>query len=456
MPDLDAAGDFLYEVMSPLEDMMLLEAALIQLFIIFLLARVFAEIFIRMGMLGQIGEILAGILLANLMIGDWTLASGLMIEFDPHEPSVYHEIFEVIANLGVIFLLFFVGLETKMSDLRAVGRPSTAVAVLGAIIPFILGFMVIYVYEVHIVPHPDWFDHALFMSAAMVATCIGITARVLTELNVMETIESKIIIGAAVVDDIIAMMILAVVVAVAGAGAANGGLDIAELALTIALAVGFVLFILFFCAYCLPLLRYKHRCRLTEKGIVCDEREWSLRIEPFPLAIITCLGLSAVALTLGLAAIIGAFLAGMLFAEYAQKELVPKIKALNGFLVPFFFVYVGMRVELDGFAPLIPLTIVVIFLAIFGKYIAGIIGVMGTDRSLGFRSGEIVGAGMSPRGEVGIIIAAIGLTAGAISREMYSIVVFMSIFTAMIAPPWLARSFKRKYTQDVTEALDKR
>ncbi len=451
MSFMDNLGEILFDLTAPLLEMQLMGTVLFQLFIIFFLARLFAEIFIKFGMLGQVGEIVAGILIANLFIGDFTIAAGLDIAWDPDHPSVYHEIFEVIANLGVIFLLFAVGMETRICDLRAVGKTAAWVAILGVIFPFVLGFGLIFAYEVYLVPHDDWFLHALFMAAAMVATCIGITARVLTEMGVMDTIESKIIVGAAVVDDILAMIVLAVVVGISGGAMAGGGLDLANIGLTILIALIFVASILLLCAG-MPKIKEKQICRLTEKGVSCQDRDWPLKLEPFPLAMLTCLGLSAVALSLGLAAIIGAFLAGMLFAEFAHDKLESKFKGINAFLVPFFFVYVGMRVEMAGFVDIIPLAIGTIILAILGKYAAGYLGVTLTDKSLGKKTGDIVGIGMSPRGEVGIIIAAIGLTAGAISRDMYTVVVFMSIITALIAPPWLARSFRKKYLDDVTES----
>ncbi|MDD3398530.1 MAG: cation:proton antiporter [Candidatus Methanomethylophilaceae archaeon] len=382
--------------------------------------------------------------MANLFIGDFTLALGLDIAWDPVHPSVYHEIFEVIANLGVIFLLFAVGMETKICDLRSVGRTAMWVAVLGVIIPFILGFTLVFGYETILFPHDDWFIHALFMAAAMVATCIGITARVLTEMKVMDSIESRIIIGAAVVDDILAMIVLAVVVGIAGSSMGGGELSLISIGSTILIALVFVAVVLLLCLK-MPKVKEKRVCQITERGISCQDRNWPLSVEPFPLAMLTCLGLSAMALSLGLAAIIGAFLAGMLFAEFAHERLENKFNGINAFLVPFFFVYVGMRVELAGFTDILPLAIGTIILAILGKYVAGYIGVLSTQKKKDKKTADIVGIGMSPRGEVGIIVAAIGLTAGAISRDMYTVVVFMSIVTALIAPPWLARSFKKKY-----------
>jgi len=438
-------GASLDKLFAPLADATLMQAVLIQLFIVFLLARIFAELFIKLGMLSQVGEILAGVLIANLAIGGFTLASGLGIEWHPTDPSVFHEVFEVIANLGVIFLLFSVGMQTRICELRSVGRTSFTVAAFGVLIPFILGFGLIMGFDIFIAKDPNWLVHALFMAAAMVATCIGMTARVLTEMGMLDTIESRIIIGAAVVDDILTMIVLAVVVSVAASQRAGTGMDLLGMATSIILAVLFVAAILLLCSHGVPRLSEMQRCRLTREGIVCREREWPWGFEPFPLAVITCLGLSAVAFVLGLASIIGAFLAGMLFAEFAYEKLESKFKGINAFLVPLFFVYVGMRVELSGFGGMVLLTVCVIALAVLGKYVAGYLGVVLTDRSLGSREANIVGIGMSPRGEVGITVAYIGLTAAAITQEMYTVVVFMSIMTALLAPPWMARAFRSKY-----------
>ena len=442
---LTEVGDALTGFFSHITELPLMEAVLIQLFVVFLIARIFSELFVRFGMLSQVGEIVAGILIANLAIGGFTLASGLDIAWDPVNPSVYHEVFEVIANLGVIFLLFSVGMETKFCDLKAVGKTSFTVASLGVVIPFIFGFGLIVLFDSFVTHDPNWLVHALFMAAAMVATCIGMTARVLNEIGVMHTIEAKIIVGAAVVDDILTMIVLAIVVSVAASQKTGAGIDLLGMVASIVVAVLFVVFIMLLCSHAIPKATERQVCRMTERGIRCQDREWPWEVDPFPLAIVTCLGLSAVAMVLGLASIIGAFLAGMLFAEFAHGNLEKRFRGINAFMVPLFFVYVGMRVHLAGFEDMILLTVCVIILAIIGKYVAGYIGVVKTDKTLGKEEGKIVGIGMAPRGEVGITVAYIGLAAAAITQEMYTVVVFMSIVTALLAPPWMAKAFKKKY-----------
>ncbi|HEQ79003.1 MAG TPA: cation:proton antiporter [Euryarchaeota archaeon] len=310
-----------------------------------------------------------------------------------------------------------------------------------------MGFGLIFVYENYFVVNENWLIHALFMSAAMVATCVGITARVLTDLNVIDTVESKIIVGAAVVDDILAMIVLAIVAGVAGARMGGGTLDTVNILASIGIAILFVAMILYLCIHGIPKVKEMHAKRNGVCDVRCQERDWPISYNPFPLAVLVCLGLSAMAMFLGLAAIIGAFLAGMLFGEFAGNKVEKEFKGINSFLVPFFFVYVGMRVQTAGIIEIVPLMILTIVLAILGKYVAGYLGVVLTSDSLGKRAGNIVGVGMSPRGEVGIIVAAIGLTTGAISGSMYTVVVFMSIATALIAPPWLASAFAKKYPQ---------
>ncbi len=439
------AGDVLLtkftEFFSGLE---LMEAVLIQLFVIFLIARIFSEISVRLGLLSQVGEIIAGILIANLFIGQFTLAVGMDVAWHATDPSVYHEIFVVIANLGVIFLLFVVGMETRMCDLRAVGRPAVWVATLGTIIPFILGFGLVIGYE-HFYPTGNTIPHALFMAAAMVATCVGITARVLTEMGVMETIESRIIIGAAVVDDILAMIVLAVVAGVSGSIAGSGVFNPMDIVYTIVVALAFVGAIMFICLK-IPKIADRREGKTQEPAqFQCQDRSWPLKADPFPLAVLTCLGLSALAMHINMAAIIGAFLAGMLFAEFGRGALVDKFRSINAFLVPFFFVYVGMRVEIAGLGAILGLAIGTIVLAIVGKYVAGYFGVLMTQKKRDKESAKIVGIGMVPRGEVGVVVAAYGLTAGFITRDLYTVVVLMSILTALIAPAWLATAYKKKY-----------
>jgi len=252
-----------------------------------------------------------------------------------------------------------------------------------------------------------------------VATSVGITARVLRDLGVIQSRTSRIILGAAVIDDILAMVLLAVVVGLAGSGEVSP----LALALTVAQAIGFTLFLM-----------------LVGTGLM---RRYSLRLEvlhmpdaPFSVAMLAMLGLAALSGRVGLAAIIGAFLAGMVFAEAKEHfELEQQALPVYQFLVPFFFVITGTQVDPRLFLQpeLMALAAIITALAILGKVIGAGLAGMG----LGTRAMAILGVGMSPRGEVGLIVASIGRGLDVIPESIFSVVVIMSIVTTLIAPPIL-------------------
>jgi Kef-type K+ transport system membrane component KefB len=392
----------------------LIELILLQLFILILFAKIAAIIFEFIHLPPVIGEIIAGIIIGNTFLFDFLqLATNI-------------EVLSVLAELGIIFLLFAIGLETPFSELRKVGGTVVLVAVLGVIFPFIFGYILI-AYS----GFPQ--IEALFIGAAMTATSIGITARVIKDMNLMNSIESKVIIGAAVIDDILGLVVLAVISGIASGGA----LDILDTVIVAALAVLFVVAVVFVGEGLLPRIRKRSPEFKTLPQPVGLRR----KISPLAVALIVCFGLSALASYVGLAAIVGAFLAGMVFAEF--KDLLPvgeKFEAINEFLVPFFFLYIGISVDLSTFGGVAILTLLITFIAIATKFIGCGLGAY----RLGAKSAVIVGVGMAPRGEVGLIIASVGLTMGSISSDMFSVVVFMSLLTTLVAPPLLTHAFRWK------------
>lgn len=392
----------------------MIELILLQLFILILFAKIAAIIFEFIHLPPVIGEIIAGIIIGNTFLFDFLqLATNI-------------EVLSVLAELGIIFLLFAIGLETPFSELRKVGGTVVLVAVLGVIFPFIFGYILI-VYS----GFPQ--IEALFIGAAMTATSIGITARVIKDMNLMNSIESKVIIGAAVIDDILGLVVLAVISGIASGGA----LDILDTVIVAALAVLFVVAVVFVGEGLLPRIRKRSPEFKTLPQPVGLRR----KISPLAVALIVCFGLSALASYVGLAAIVGAFLAGMVFAEF--KDLFPvgeKFEAINEFLVPFFFLYIGISVDLSTFGGVAILTLLITFVAIATKFIGCGLGAY----RLGAKSAAIVGVGMAPRGEVGLIIASVGLTMGSISSDMFSVVVFMSLLTTLVAPPLLTHAFRWK------------
>ena len=372
--------------------------ALAVLFAVLLAAKIGDEIFKRIGQPAIVGEILAGVIIG---------------------PSVFAIVepggtLEVFAELGVVFLLFWVGLETRLSDMKEVGAVAGRVGVFGVVVPFAAGFGA----GALVGQSPET---SVFIGAALVATSVGITSAVLIELKMLATTAARTILGAAVIDDILAMVLLAIAVGVAE----SGGVDLVSIAVVIGLATAFVLFV-----------------GLGGTGVVA---RWpdvfhAPRFSESPLlpAVLLCLGLAAFAAQIGLAAIIGAFLAGMVVAETKdQHDFEEEVAPLYAFFPPFFFVFIGLEVDLGAFGDIEVLLALVgiTVLAALTKFVPAWLAA----RSLGPTDARIVGAGMVPRGEVGIIVAGIGATAGVIGDDLFAVIVGMSILTTLAVPPVLRR-----------------
>jgi Kef-type K+ transport system membrane component KefB len=373
---------------------------LLQLLAIFVSAKVAGELFERVRLPSVLGEILAGIALGPFAM-DWI------------NPS---DTIHSVAEIGAIFVLFSAGLETSPQDLIRVGRKALVVAVAGVVVPFILGFA-----------YMKWLgdatSEAIFVGAAMVATSVGITARVLGDLRVLATRTAKIILGAAVFDDILGMVLLAVV-----AGLASGGrLEWIHLGVLVVEAAAFAVFMIFVAP---------HIVRRIQPGM----DRLSTQHAPLIVALALCLFLSWLSAKIGMAAIIGAFFAGLMFADYAPGwNLLPRVGGITEFLAPFFFFTIGSRLNLHLFAGnVLYAAIVISFLAIVSK-------VVGCGLPL-WREGRLsalqVGVGMMPRGEVALIVALVGLRSQIVLPSTYAIVVFMTAVTTILAPPLLRYLFR--------------
>jgi Kef-type K+ transport system membrane component KefB len=388
---------------------------LADIFVMFLAAKLAGELFERLKQPAVIGELLAGVMLGPFALGWIGLPTGELIEAFHGEAEAREaiaSIYEVIAELGVIVLLFLVGLETRLSDMLRVGPRAGVVAVAGVVVPFVLGYAF-----VAAIGHPT--IEAIFIGTAMVATSVGITARVLADLGHIQSNEARIILGAAVIDDILGMIVLAIVSAL-GSG---DSLSVGEIAIIAAQAIGFTIFVA---------VAGRHAIRRWS----CHLERLRIRNAPFVVAVLLMLGLASLSAQIGLAAIIGAFLAGMVFAELREQyEIERQALPLYEFLVPLFFVITGSRVDwrlfLDGSILGIALSVTV--LAIVGKVVGCGLGAWG----MGWRPVAIIGVGMAPRGEVGLIVANVGASLAAIPNEMFSTVVIMSVLTTLVVPPVL-------------------
>ncbi|HEX2034891.1 MAG TPA: cation:proton antiporter [Chloroflexota bacterium] len=411
---------------------------LVGLFIIFAAAKIAAEVFERLGQPPVIGELLAGVVIGPHALGLIGRPSAALIGAFHGDAAAAEEglrlVYHVIAELGVIILLFFVGLETRVSDILRVGPRAAAVGVLGIVLPFALGlgFMVL---------QPTARLTDAFTATALVATSVGITARVLRDLGALGRAESRVILGAAVIDDILAMLLLAVVAAL---GAADGGaFSPWGLVALLGQAVGFVAFVVL----------VGSRVVRRSTSILA-----TLRVEdaPFAFALMLTLGLAALSAFIGLAAIIGAFLAGMVLAETRDEtNLEHQALPLYQFLVPFFFVITGAEMNPAVLSDLgvVGLAAGLTALAVLGKIVGGMIGAWGIDEAGSrLRSAALVGIGMVPRGEVGLIIAGIGRTQGVLPDQIFSAVVIMSIVTTLLAPPLLKYLLRGAATSTGTDA----
>ncbi len=362
----------------------------------------------------QIGSLFARALRIPTVVGE--IAAGCAV--GPFALSLIevNESVAILSELGAILLLFSVGLETRLADLKKVGKIAAYVGMAGVFVPFVVGS-----FWASRAGHET--PNALFIGAAFVATSAGITAQVLRELGALNTMESHAILGAAVIDDILAMLILGAVVSLH----AQGSVDIAGLLVVILQALGFVILIAFVGT---------RMMQSFSSFLDLPTRYFS----PVALSLSACLALAMAAHHVGLAAIIGAFLAGMVSAESKHRQgLEESIRPITSFLAPYFFVLTGAHVDLSLLHD--PGTIVTILvvslLAILSKIIPCSLAAM----SLGRRSSLIIGIGMVPRGEVGIIVASLGLQAGVFSQTVYGVIILMSLVTSIVAPPALKALF---------------
>lgn len=369
---------------------------LLTLFVMLVAAKLLAELFERLRQPPVAGEILAGVIIGPSLLN---LAA----------PS---EAISILAEIGVIFLLFNVGLETKPTAIFKVGKQAAMVAVLGVVAPLLAGWLLMRVWGSNTV-------EALFVGTAMVATSVGITARVLSGMGLLDAPTARIILGAAVIDDILGLLVLVVVSSLAA-----GSVDYVEILTTAGLAIGFTIFV---AAVGAPVV--------TRVAPGVDRLRSGHGM--FILGLVLCLGLSVAAVYIGVAAIIGSFLAGMALAEAAEDHTTMhrQINGVTEFLVPFFLVNIGMQLSLDVFrsSSVIALCILVTLVAIATKLIGCGLGAY----KLGLKRAAQVGMGMVPRGEVGIIVAQIGWGLAVIGPELYGVVLFMAVATTVIAPPFL-------------------
>jgi Kef-type K+ transport system membrane component KefB len=373
---------------------------LVALLAIFAAAKLFGELAERIGQPAVLGEMFGGIVIG---------VSGLHL-IDAHDPLLH-----VLAELGVLLLLFLIGLETDIHRLLSVGGASTAVALTGVLLPFAAGYGV-----------GVWLDYpvtlSVFLGAALTATSVGITARVLSDLGHLKSDESQVILGAAVIDDILGLVLLTVVSGVA----AGERLTFGSVGRVFGLAFGFVALALVIGSFLAPrLITLVGRVRVG-KGL-------------FFASLMFGFGLAALADLAGSAPIIGAFAAGLVLARTDRgRDIEHEVYDVAQFFIPIFFVSVGAAVDLKTLNPFSADTrqffvvgLLLTVVAIIGKLLSGYAAFGRPLRKV------VIGVGMVPRGEVGLIFAQLGLSAGLLSSGLYSSVAMMVMITTFIAPPAL-------------------
>jgi len=332
------------------------------------------------------------------------------------------EVISVLAELGVIVLLFEIGLESDLRELQKVGYQAAVVAVVGVVAPFAAGTVgLMFFFHVPAIP-------AIFAGAALTATSIGITSKVLSELGHLKSKEGQIIVGAAVIDDVLGIIVLAVVASLAKTGEVN-------ILNVIYLMIGASAF----------LLGSIFLGKFFNKSFVAIADRLQTRGQLVIPAFTFAFFMAFLANVIQLEAILGAFAAGLVLDETdKRKELDREVVPIADILVPIFFVTVGARVDLSVLNPLVPenqqgliIAAFLIVVAIFGKLVTGwtVFGQTSINRFA-------IGVGMIPRGEVGLVFAGIGAASGALDKPLQAAIIVMVILTTFLAPPFLRLAFK--------------
>lgn len=387
------------------------------LIVILLAAKLAGELFERLGQPAVLGELVAGIVLGSSVLG--------IVPVDPGDP--YGSIVHVMAEIGVAILLFEIGLETDLRAMFRVGPSSLMVAVVGVVLPFLFGYVFWHLYEggASLV--------AIFVGATLTATSVGITARVLTDIGKIHTAEARIIIGAAVIDDILGLLILAVVAGLSD----TGQVSVAGVAKLFGLALGFLAV-----AMAVGLS--------TARGLFELVNRMGVRGVLVTAAIVFALMLAYLADRVGLAPIVGSFAAGLILSRTNQFDtILAQIKPVADVFTPLFFVSIGAAVNIAILDPRNPANheILIVGGALFA---IAVLGKVASGFAVFWRRFNrlAVGVGMVPRGEVGLIFAQLGLLGGILTQDVFSAILIMVMGTTLMTPPLLKPLFRRTSTTE--------
>lgn len=377
-------------------------------------AKLLAELFESFGQPGIVGEIAAGVILGPSLLG-WLAPDSFLTS---------------LSELGVMFLLFRVGLEVKSSELVRVGGTALIVATCGVIVPFALGWAILRAWGAPTL-------ESIFLGASMTATSVGITAQVLAAKGFLDQRASRIILAAAVIDDVLGLLVLAVV-----SSLAKGHVKILDLTLTAVFASSFVVVVALWGTHVMQRIVPKAAGRMR-----VAEAE-------FAVAICILFSLGLLAMYAGVAAIVGAFLAGMTIGESVGPRVHTLMHGAAELLVPFFLVGLGLQINLSALHSLsaVMLGIFVFAAAVISK----LVGCGLAALPLGRNEAVKIGVGMIPRGEVGMVVGQLGLRMGILTQEVYGVIVLMAIATTIVSPPFIKMVFQRTPAHVVlsTQALE--
>lgn len=419
---------------------------LVALIVILLAAKLGGELFQYLHQPSVLGELVFGMILGNLILinPEWNFFEPLRVDTITADWAI---VIDRLARIGVILLLFEVGLESTIHEMRKVGLSSTLVAVVGVVAPFILGYGVsaLFITEVPkeilaMSPNFSLSNIHLFIGATLCATSVGITARVFRDLNKMHLPEAKIVLGAAVIDDVLGLIILAIVSGIVVAAETGTSLSIGSLVQITSIALGFLFGAIAIGMFLVP-KTLKVVSRLRSSGMMLIS------------AILFCFIMSYLANLAGLAAIVGAFAAGLILEPVhfqgfrEERQLEELLEPVTTLLVPIFFVVMGIQVRLETFMnfTVVEIALGLTVVAFLGKQVCGLaVTEKGADRLS-------VGLGMVPRGEVGLIFASIGKELKIVNDAIFSSIVIMVILTTMMTPPLLKFSLERFEKKKITK-----
>ena len=414
---------------------MILAAVLLSLVVIYFASKVGGELANKVGLPAVLGELVGGVIIGvsvlhllvfpeggtdasnSLIMTFLQLTAGLTPEATPQVFAAQSEVVSVLSELGVIILLFEIGLESNLKDLMAVGVQAFVVATVGVIVPFAAGTVgLMTIFGITAIP-------AIFAGAALTATSIGITSKVLSELGRLNSKEGQIILGTAVIDDVLGIIVLAVVASLAKDGVVDVGNVVYLIISASAFLIGAIVF-----------------GNVFNKSFVAIADKLKTRGELVIPAFIFAIIMAYFASVIHLEAILGAFAAGLVLEETdKRKELQKQVIPIADMLVPVFFVTVGAKTDLGVLNPAIPtnqealiMATFLITVAIIGKVVTGltVFGQPGINRLA-------IGVGMIPRGEVGLVFAGVGAASGVLSKPLGAAIIMMVIITTFIAPPLL-------------------